>query len=96
MPEPVAERVEPAVVVARTQLVVGVEVGDVGQLRVLQPAHDAMIARRLDVAEQLAEPQEAIIVERLAMKDQHGIAVDGVVELAHGLAAGTGRRDRRR
>ena len=37
VPELVAQRVEPAVIVARAQLVLGVEVGDVGELRVLQP-----------------------------------------------------------
>ena len=72
-------------VVARAQLVVGVEVGDVGELGVLEAAHRAMVARRLDRAEQLAQAQEAVIVERLLVEDQHGIAVDGVVERLHGL-----------
>ena len=40
--------VEAAVVVARAQLVVGVEVGDVGELGVLEAVHHAMVARRLD------------------------------------------------
>ena len=85
MPEPVAQGIEAAVVVARAQLVVGVEVGDVGELGVLQAAHHAMVARRLDGAEQLAQAQEAVVVERLIVEDQHGVAVDGVVERLHGL-----------
>jgi len=47
VPEAVAQRVEPAVVVASAQLVVGVEVGDVGDLGVLEPLDDAVVARRL-------------------------------------------------
>ena len=85
MPEPVAQGIEAAVVVARAQLVVGVEVGDVGELGVLQAAHHAMVARRLDRAEQLAQAQQAVIVERLIVKDQHGVTVDGVVQRLHGL-----------
>ena len=72
MPEPVAQGIEAAVVVARAQLVVGVEVGDVGKLGVLQAAHHAMVARRLDRTEQLAQAQQAVVVERLIVEDQHG------------------------
>ena len=85
VPELVGERIEPTVIVARAQLVAGVEIGDVGKCRVLQALHDAVIARRLDVAEQLAQPQERIVVELLVVEHQHGVAVDGVVELAHRL-----------
>ena len=85
MPQLVAERVQPPVVVARAQLVLGRQVGDVGQLRVLQASLDAMVARRLDVAEQAAERQQTVVVQRLAVKHQHGVAVDRRRQLRHRL-----------
>ena len=78
MPQAIAEGVEPAVVVGRAHLVVGIEVGDVGKLGTLQSARDAVVARRLDVAEGTAERQQALVVERLPTQDQHGIAVDAL------------------
>ena len=40
-----------------------------------------MIARRLDVAEQPAERQQLVVVEGLAVKHQHGVAVDRLRQL---------------
>ena len=44
MPQLVTQRIQPPVIVACAQLVPGVQVGDVGELGMLQPALDAMIA----------------------------------------------------
>ena len=60
MPELIAERVEAAVVVARPELVPGIEVGNVGELGVLQALLDPVVAGRLDAAKQATDDVTSI------------------------------------
>ena len=66
MPQLVAKRIQPSMIVACAQLVFGVQVGNVGELGMLQSALDAMIARWFDVSEQAAEGEQPVVVERLS------------------------------
>ena len=77
MPEPVAELIEAARVVAPAQPALFVEIGDVRHFRP-QPAVyiGAAAARDLQLAEMAGECHLALVVEMLAAKDQHGVAVD--------------------
>ena len=86
MPQPVAELVEAARVVAPAHLVLGVEVGDVGDLGP-QPALDVggAAARQFELAEIARERHLAFVVEVLAAEHQHRVAIDRRIE----------RRDRR-
>ena len=86
MPEPVAELVEAARVVAPAQPVLLVEVGDIRHLGP-QPPDDigAAAARQLQLAEMPRERHLALVVEILAAQYQHGIAVDRRRERPHGL-----------
>ena len=47
----------------------------------LEPALDAVVARRLDVPEQAANGEQPVVIERLPVKDEHRIAIDGVRQL---------------
>ena len=80
MPQPVAERIEAALIVLRAQLVRGGEIRDVGELGVLKSLLDTVIPRRFDVAEQAAETEKVVVVEALAGKDQHRMAAACVLK----------------
>src|SRR5215471_6410979 len=43
----------------------------------LEPALDAVVARGLDVPEQAAKGEQPVVIERLPVKDEHRIAIDG-------------------
>ena len=61
----------------------------------LKPLLHTVIPRRLDIAEQAAEIEQRVVVERLAGKDQHRMAVARVLERGD-LIGRESRRDRRR
>ncbi len=81
MPELIAERVEAAVIVTRSEFVAQVEVGNVGDARVLQPMPAARIARLCDGSEPLSERKELVVVEPLALHDQNSISVNCSIQL---------------
>jgi hypothetical protein len=76
MPEHVAERIEPAVVIARAQLISVGQVRDVRDLGVLQAPDDTVVAGRRNGAEPVAEREQLILVKGLIMKDEDGVAID--------------------
>jgi hypothetical protein len=82
--------IQPSVIVACAQLVAGVQIGNVGELGMLQSALEAMIARRFDGPEQAAEGEQPVVVERLIMKHQHAIAVDSARQLRNGVGRQVG------
>ena len=80
VPQPVGQRVHPAAVVARAQLVARGEVGDVAELQpvaetaVLRLGHLAG-QRHLQLAEIAAELELLFVGQRLVAEHQHGVAV---------------------
>ena len=79
MPQPIAELVEAARVVAPAQPPLLVEIGDVRHLRAQPPLYiGAATAGELQLAEVAGEFHLPLVVERLAAEHQHRIAVNGL------------------
>ena len=78
MPQPVADREQPAAVVARHRPVVLVEVGDVGEggrQPVLVGGAQAGVQRQLDLAEAAGEGELLLVVDVLVVEHQHRVSV---------------------
>src|SRR5438105_8605410 len=81
MPELVAQVEQVAAVVARQNPPLGVEVGNIGDIRA-QPHLGAGIVRiDLERAEQLAEGELLLVAQRLLREDEDAVAVEGRVDL---------------
>ena len=77
VPQPVAETVEPAPVVERTDIVVHVEVGDVADLRNLQAPSSWASGSAADLqrAEAGREVAQLRVAEALVAEDHDGVAI---------------------
>ena len=85
MPQPVPQAVQPAPVGQGSDLVVGVEVGDVADLRDRQPSFAALqrATTDLQVTETGGEIAQLAVRQALVGKHQHGVAVDRVPDVAN-------------
>jgi hypothetical protein len=86
VPQPIAEAVEPAPVVALAQPAIFVQIRNVADFRMLQtpPATGRRGAADLERAEPGSEIAQLRVVEALAAKHQHRIAVDRLPDRADG------------
>jgi len=83
MPQLVAEIEHAAAVVARQQLAVLVEIGDVGHVEgqpTLAILHDMTAGDALDLAEIAAEGELLLVGDRLVVEYQDGVAVHGSLD----------------
>jgi hypothetical protein len=86
MPQPIAEHIEPAAVVASADVAVDIEVGDVADLGDVEPPLAALQRRAADLqrTEFVGKILELRVGEVLATKHQHRMRVDRLPQRVYG------------